>query len=115
MNEKPKSYTSRNTKNSWSSEHYRYYVGQRVVWPEGSQGGIPFGVYGTVVELPTADHRALRVKLDDRPELCDFRGGSGLVPLRVVFQKAAKHLADQAKAYRKALNEMDYLGNTVMK
>ena len=115
MNEKPKSYTSRNTRLSWSSEHYRYYEGQRVLWPEGTRGGIPYGVYGTVKTLPAPGYHSFLVKLDDREELVPFNGGSNLIPIRVVFQKTAKHLADQAKAYRQALNNMDYLGNTVTK
>lgn len=114
MSEKPKSYTSRNTKRSWSSANYRYYVGQRVLWPEGSRGGIPFGVCGTVVDIPREGQRSLLVKLDDREETVPFRGGSNLVPIRIVFENNAKLRAQQAKAYRQALGALDYLGRPVM-
>jgi len=107
------SYQSRNTRHHWSAEHYRYYVGQQVLWEHGKQDGISYGTRGVVLELPTAERRTLLVKLVDRNEPVEFDGGSGLIPWRKVLEKAVESFTHRANVYRKELKRLDYLGDPI--
>ncbi len=106
-------YQSKNNKHHWSRANYIYYVGQRVLWPEGTNGGIPYGVWGTVTELPSKDHPYLTAKLDDREEPSEFYGGSDLIPRRKVIEDTKNLRYKQYKAARDLLKQLDYLGNDV--